>query len=78
MSKRFFDIFFSLIGLFFLFPFLIIIAILILIDSKGGVFYIQTRVGKGGDDFKLFKFRTMKTNSDKKGLLTVVKAENEH
>lgn len=35
------------------------------------VFYLQTRVGKNGKDFKLFKFRTMVTDSDKKGLLTV-------
>ena len=71
MAKRLFDIFFSLFGLLILFPFLLIISLLILIDSKGGVFYLQTRVGKDGIDFKLFKFRTMQTNSDKKGLLTV-------
>lgn len=39
--------------------------------SKGPVFYMQNRVGKGNRDFKLFKFRTMYTDSDKKGLLTV-------
>lgn len=71
MCKRLFDIFFSLLGLFVLLPFLIIIAFLIVIDSKGGIFYLQTRVGKGSSNFKLFKFRTMKTDSDKKGLLTV-------
>lgn len=71
MVKRLFDIFFSFFGLLFLFPFLIIIAVLIVIDSKGGVFYLQSRVGKGGVDFSLFKFRTMESNSDSKGLLTV-------
>lgn len=35
------------------------------------IFYLQTRVGKNGKDFKLFKFRTMVKDSDKKGLLTV-------
>jgi lipopolysaccharide/colanic/teichoic acid biosynthesis glycosyltransferase len=43
----------------------------IIIDSKGGVFYKQVRVGKGGMDFYLFKFRSMRTDADKKGLLTV-------
>ena len=35
------------------------------------LFYLQTRVGKKGKDFKLFKFRTMHLDADKKGLLTV-------
>lgn len=35
------------------------------------IFYLQTRVGRNGQDFKLFKFRTMHTDADKKGLLTV-------
>ena len=71
MLKRLFDIFFSLIGLIFLgIPFLAI-AIFILLDSKGGIFYKQTRVGKDGEDFKLWKFRSMRTDADKLGLLTV-------
>jgi len=45
--------------------------LLVLFGSTGGIFYIQTRVGKNGKDFFLFKFRTMHTGSDKKGLLTV-------
>ena len=71
MLKRTFDILFSLIGLIFLFPFLLILSIAIIIDSKGGIFYFQTRVGKNNNDFKLFKFRSMSTGADKKGLLTV-------
>lgn len=71
MLKRVFDIVFSLFGIIVLLPFFLIISILIVLDSKGGVFYFQTRVGKGSVDFKLFKFRTMQTNADKKGLLTV-------
>ncbi len=71
MIKRCFDIFASFIGLLLLSPFFIIIAIVILIDSRGGVFYKQVRVGKNNKDFKLFKFRSMSTGSDKKGLLTV-------
>ncbi len=71
MIKRLFDIVFSLFGIIILFPFFLIISILILLDSRGGIFYLQTRVGMNNKDFKLFKFRTMKTDSDKKGLLTV-------
>ncbi len=74
--KRLFDIFFSFWGLSFLFPFFLIISFLILLDSKGGVFYKQIRVGKDKEDFKLLKFRTMKPSSDKAGLLTVGAKDN--
>lgn len=71
MLKRIFDIFFSFIGLIILLPFFIIIGLLIVIDSPGGVFYKQSRVGKNNIDFYLFKFRSMRTGADKNGLLTV-------
>lgn len=71
MIKRLFDILFSLIGLIILIPFFFIIGLIIVLDSNGGIFYQQIRVGKNGEDFGLFKFRTMKPDSDKKGLLTV-------
>ncbi|PWH82373.1 glycosyl transferase [Algibacter marinivivus] len=71
MSKRLFDIIFSIIGLVLLFPFLLIIAILIKLDSRGPIFFIQGRVGKNNKDFNIFKFRTMRVESDKKGLLTL-------
>lgn len=71
MLKRIFDIFFSFIGLAILLPFFIIIGLLLVIDSPGGVFYKQARVGKNNIDFYLFKFRSMRTGADKKGLLTV-------
>ncbi len=70
-SFRFFDILFSLMGAILLSPFFIIIAILIILTSKGPIFYKQIRVGKNGQDFKLYKFRSMKINADKNGLLTV-------
>lgn len=69
--KRFFDIFFSILVIVLGFPFAAIIAIFIIIDSRGGVFYIQKRVGRNNKDFQLLKFRTMQSNSDKSGLLTV-------
>jgi lipopolysaccharide/colanic/teichoic acid biosynthesis glycosyltransferase len=69
--KRFFDILLSFIGLIILFPVLTVIWLSVLLDSKGGGFYKQVRVGKDGIDFHLFKFRTMRTGADKTGLLTI-------
>jgi len=71
MLKRFFDISFSILGLLFLVPFLLIIFLIVALESRGGVLYKQSRVGKGNIDFKLFKIRTMAKDADKKGLLTV-------
>lgn len=69
--KRLFDIVSSGIGLIVLSPILLITAAGIKIDSKGPVFYRQQRVGKGNKDFGIYKFRTMRTGSDKLGLITV-------
>jgi len=69
--KRLFDIFFSSIGLILLSPLLLIVSLFIIFDSKGGIFYKQIRIGKNEKVFYLYKFRTMFSNSDKKGLLTV-------
>ncbi len=69
--KRIFDLVFSIAGLILLSPVFLIISLLIKLDSKGPVFYRQLRVGKNNSDFRLLKFRTMRTDSDKKGLLTV-------
>ena len=71
LSKRIFDILSSTCAIFILAPFFVFIAILIRIDSKGPIIYRQKRVGKGNKDFYLNKFRTMVTNADKKGQLTV-------
>jgi lipopolysaccharide/colanic/teichoic acid biosynthesis glycosyltransferase len=68
---RFFDIVFSFLGILLLSPLFLIIYFLIIIESKGGGFYMQNRVGIGGSDFKLYKFRSMATGSDKKGLITI-------
>lgn len=71
LLKRFFDIVVSFIGILILIPLFFIIGLLVIITSGFPIFYLQTRVGKYGKDFKLFKFRTMHTNADKQGLLTV-------
>ncbi len=68
---RFLDIFFSSIGLIILSPVFILLAIWIKIDSQGPIFYKQVRVGLRGKEFKLFKFRSMRLDADKSGLLTV-------
>ncbi len=65
--KRFFDIFFSLVLIALAFIPSIFLCIAICLDSRGGPFYIQERVGKHGKLFKMFKFRTMESNSEESG-----------
>lgn len=74
--KRAFDFIWSLLGLLLFSPLFIVVAILIKLNSKGPVFFKQTRVGEGEKDFKIYKFRTMFLNSDKRGLLTVGDKDN--
>lgn len=69
--KRLFDIVASSLGLLVLSPLFLILSIWIKTDSSGPVFYRQVRVGLHGKDFKLFKFRSMRVGSDKKGLITI-------
>lgn len=68
---RFFDIVFSGIGLILLSPLFLVLYILIRLESKGGGFYSQQRIGKDGVPFNLYKFRSMRKDADKKGLITV-------
>lgn len=74
--KRIFDIFCSFFGLLVLSPLLLIVALLVATTSRGGVFYRQVRVGKDFRNFKILKFRSMRPDSDKKGLLTVGSRDN--
>jgi len=71
MIKRIFDIFFAAFWLVVLIPIFLLISLLIILDSSGGIFYRQMRVGRSNKEFKIFKFRTMHPEADKKGLLTV-------
>ena len=68
---RVFDVAFSGIGLILLSPLFLIVYILIRLESKGGGFYAQERIGKDGVPFKLYKFRSMRTGADKGSLITV-------
>ena len=74
--KRIFDVIASSIMLVILSPMLLIISILIVTDSKGGVFYRQERVTQYGKKFKIFKFRTMVANADKIGTQVTVSNDN--
>ena len=59
LAKRVMDASLTGVGIFFILPFLLLIALLIKLDSKGGIFYWQNRLGKDGEFFKAYKFRTM-------------------
>jgi len=73
ICKRIFDLIMSLGALVVLWPVFLVIAIAIKIDDPhGGVFYSQTRIGKDGRQFRMFKFRSMVTDADKK-LKTLLK-----
>lgn len=76
LLKRFLDFIGSLILLILLSPILIILAILVKIDSKGPVFYRQERVTTNGKIFKIFKFRTMIQDADKRGALITGKQDS--
>jgi lipopolysaccharide/colanic/teichoic acid biosynthesis glycosyltransferase len=69
--KRIFDVVVSLIGLLLLWPVIIIIAIVVRLTSNGPAFFTQKRVGKDGKLFNCIKFRTMVTDSEKDGTITV-------
>lgn len=71
MLKRTFDLVTAGAFVFVCWPVYLLIAIGIILDSKGGVFYRQIRVGKQGVHFGLYKFRTMRVGSDKTGQLTI-------
>ena len=74
--KRIFDIVTSSVILLIFFPVGILISFAITMESRGGVFYRQERIGRYGIPFKVFKFRTMKVDSEKLGTLTVGMKDN--
>jgi len=68
MAKRIFDIFFSILGLMIFSPIFLVVSLLIKLSSpEGPVFFRQERVGKNGKIFKIYKFRTMEKDAEKKG-----------
>lgn len=69
--KRLFDIVASAGGLILLSPLFLVVAVWVLCDSKGPVFYRQLRVGLHNHDFHILKFRTMRMGSDRGSLVTI-------
>lgn len=69
--KRLFDIVCSFFGLLFLSWLFVFVALWVGLSSRGGVFYRQRRVGRCNRDFTIYKFRSMRVNSDRQGLLTI-------
>ena len=76
LLKRLMDIVVSGGALLVIWPVLLIVALAIKIDDPGPVFYRQVRVGRGGRTFRIFKFRTMVVDADKKGLAITVGLDN--
>lgn len=73
---RFFDILFSFFGLLICSPIFILAALFIKIESRGGVFFLQDRVGKNDKDFRLIKLRTMFRKTENQGGLTIGSRDN--
>ncbi|AWI06394.1 sugar transferase [Clostridium drakei] len=73
--KRLIDILASLLGILCLSPLMIIVAVLIKIDSKGLIIFSQERVGRNGQIFKMYKFRSMVANAEE--MLDKLKDKNE-
>jgi len=69
--KRLFDIVFSALGIIILSPLFLMLWFAVKLESRGPVFFLQTRVGKNNIDFKLYKFRSMFLDSELHGQLTV-------
>lgn len=71
LVKRLFDLVAALAGLALLWPLLLAIALWVKLDSPGPVFFRQVRVGRGGQLFRIHKFRTMQVHAEREGQLTV-------
>jgi lipopolysaccharide/colanic/teichoic acid biosynthesis glycosyltransferase len=67
MPKRLFDMVFSALALVLLSPLLAAVAVWVRLDSPGGIFFRQTRVGRAGRPFRIYKFRTMRADADAAG-----------
>ncbi len=66
-GRRLLDVVAAFIGIIVSLPIMMVTAIIIKLDSQGGIFYTQERVGKGDERFKIIKFRSMKSDAEKDG-----------
>jgi len=64
ITKRILDLLLSFLGIILFFPFFVVIALWIKIDSDGPIFFRQVRIGQFGREFRIYKFRTMINNAD--------------
>jgi lipopolysaccharide/colanic/teichoic acid biosynthesis glycosyltransferase len=76
MIKRIFDIICSLLALALFSPLMLLVAMLVVIDSRGGALFVQQRVGKRGVPFGIYKFRTMVSGAESKGPLLAVRGDS--
>jgi len=63
----------AFLGIIILFPFMVLLALMIKLDSRGAIFYKQQRVGKEGVLFNLLKFRSMRVDAESSGAVWAVK-----
>ena len=75
-AKRIFDVLVSALMIVILLPVFLIVAIAIIVDSRGPVFYRQARITQYGKEFRIFKFRSMVVDADKKGAFLTVNNDN--
>src|ERR1035438_6707116 len=75
MTKRVFDVIASFIGLITLSPVLVLIGLLVALDSRGGILYRGPRTGRGGEPFRIYKFRTMTANAERTGGYSTAKGD---
>jgi lipopolysaccharide/colanic/teichoic acid biosynthesis glycosyltransferase len=75
LLRRFIDIAICASGLAFLSPMLLLVALAIRVSSRGPVIYCQTRVGRGGRHFNLYKFRSMVVSADAVGPLVTAQGD---
>ena len=76
LLKRCFDVVVSALMLLVLSPVFLVLAIAIKLDSPGPVFYRQVRVTQYGKEFRIFKFRSMVSDADKRGSLVTVSGDS--
>ena len=65
--KRIFDCLVSLVLLILFFPFIVLICVAIMMESNGGILFVQERVGQSAKPFRMYKFRSMVAGADRKG-----------
>lgn len=77
MAKRLFDFFFSLLALTFLWPIMLVILLVVWLElPTTSPIFKQKRIGKSGEPFLLYKFRSMRTGSQKQGAITIGNKDN--